>query len=284
MPVKVTALNIYPIKSCAGTALNSARIGLKGIIYDRNWMLVDDMGDALTQREVPQLCLVKPSLSETGENIEIRLNADGMKELQITESKNGGNSGYDSDYDEAEELEVTLFGHHLQAQEVSPSASKWFSSFLNRKARLVRMAPDYTRQVDQNYALRETDQTGFADEFPLLLISQESLNELNNRLDEALPMNRFRPNIVVQGCEAFEEDDWKTIRIADVTFDVVKPCARCTITTTNQATGERGVEPLRTLAQFRKQEGGVMFGQNLVQQGEGRINVTDAVEIIARAN
>jgi uncharacterized protein YcbX len=146
---------------------------------------------------------------------------------------------------------------------------------------LVRFAADYFRQVSQEYAPRETDQTGFADAYPFLILSEESLADLNSRLDVPLPMNRFRPNIVVRGAEtSFAEDTWKAIRIGDVIFDVVKPCARCAITTTNQATAERGKEPLRTLATFRQHRRGVMFGQNAVHRSTGTIHTGAIVEVV----
>ena len=139
------------------------------------------------------------------------------------------------------------------------------------------MSADWKRQVDRKYAKREEDQTGFADGFPVLLISEESLDDLNSRLEKKLPMNRFRPNIVVTGAGAFSEDDWSIVRIGEVTFDVVKPCARCVITTVDQSTSETSSEPLRALSKFRHFNNRILFGQNLVHHLPGKIRVGDTV-------
>jgi uncharacterized protein len=145
----------------------------------------------------------------------------------------------------------------------------------------VRFADDGVRQVDQHYAKRESDQVGFADGYPFLVISEESLEDLNSRMDEPLSMNRFRPNVVIRGVDAYAEDRWKTVQLGDVRFDAVKLCGRCAITTTNQETAERGKEPLRTLAMYRKfDEGSPKFGQNMVHQHTGTLRVGDEVEVV----
>jgi len=157
----------------------------------------------------------------------------------------------------------------------------WLSDHLKTPVRLVRFADDAVRQVDQRYAPRTTDQVGFADGYPFLVISEESLVDLNNRLDEPLPMNRFRPNIVVRETTAYAEDGWKQMRVGgSVTFELVKQCARCAITTTDQVTAQRGKEPLRTLAQYRDSERGVLFGQNMTSNDQGVVRVGDAVEVM----
>ena len=137
------------------------------------------------------------------------------------------------------------------------------------------------RPVNPMYAHSENDQVGFADGYPILLLSEASLDDLNSRLETPLPMNRFRPNIVVTNTEHYAEDTWKTIRIGDITLDIVKPCARCAITTTNQDTAERGKEPLKILSTYRNHEHGVIFGQNIIHRNQGQINIGDTVEILA---
>src|SRR5262249_19187395 len=154
----------------------------------------------------------------------------------------------------------------------------WLSDYLGQKCRLVRMADFTVRRLDERYA--KDGEVGFADGYPFLLISEASLSDLNERLAEPVPMNRFRPNIVTSGSGSYAEDRWKTIRIGTLEFRVVKPCDRCVITTVNQSTGDKGIEPLRTLATYRKSEAGVIFGQNLVHQGTGSIYVGDSIEIL----
>ncbi|MEB3338842.1 MAG: MOSC domain-containing protein, partial [Leptolyngbyaceae bacterium] len=155
-----------------------------------------------------------------------------------------------------------------------------FSTFLDTPCRLVRISETYDRPVDRTYS-PQAAQVSFADGFPLLMISEASLADLNQRLVDPLPMNRFRPNLVVSGCEPFAEDTWQTLRIGEVTFYGVKPCTRCVVTTTDQRTAIRGQEPLVTLAQYRRIPGGIIFGQNLVHAGVGEVQVGNGVEVLA---
>jgi uncharacterized protein YcbX len=146
--------------------------------------------------------------------------------------------------------------------------------------RLVFMPDASRRQVNQNYAPSPDDVVGFADGYPFLLISEASLKDLNQRLNAPVPMNRFRPNLVISGCLPYEEDTWKWIRIGEVRFKVAKPCARCIVTTVDQSTGEKGVEPFQTLAAYRKQEKGIMFGQNLIHTTQGVLSIGQTVEVL----
>jgi uncharacterized protein YcbX len=156
--------------------------------------------------------------------------------------------------------------------------SQWFSEFLELSCQLVYMPDNSYRPVNSRYA-SHNQQVSFADGFPFLLISEASLQDLNERLDQPIPMNRFRPNLVVSGCEAFAEDSWRSIRIGSIPFHVVKPCERCLITTVDQAQGIRGKEPLQTLAQYRLSNGKILFGQNLIPAELGTLQVGDSVEI-----
>lgn len=267
MVIEVTELNFYPIKSCHGTALDTADIALRGIKHDREWLIVDaSTNNFITQREIAKMCLVKPDLSEQGD--ELRLSAPGMDTIKVPVTRTCG------------QRRVTVWSKACKADDQGDEAAKWLSKFLNVDCRLVKMADDHKRQVDQRYAKRKTDQVGFADDFPILLISEESLVDLNTRLENKLPMNRFRPNIVVKGCNAFDEDNWNTVKIGDLLFDVVKPCARCVITTIDQTNANKGPEPLKTLASYRNSRNRLLFGQNVVHHSSGKLRIGDALEII----
>jgi MOSC domain-containing protein len=263
--VRVAALYRYPIKSCAGTRLEAGVVGRRGFAGDRALMLVDPEGRFLTQRERPRLALIAPRLE--GETLTIE--APGMPPLTVVATNDGPRA------------KVVVWRDRCAAIDQGDAAADWFGDFLGAPCRLARMDAAFVRRVDGRYARRPDDQTGFADGYPFLLISAASLDDLNGRLASPLAMNRFRPNIVVTGCPPYAEDRWRRIRIGPVVFDLVKPCARCVITTTDQATAERGQEPLRTLATYRRRrDGKVLFGQNLVHEGEGVIRAGDAVEIL----
>jgi len=266
MPILISQLYFYPVKSCAGTALDLAEIGPRGIKYDRQWMVVDAGGNFLTQRQEPKLALISPQLNES-EGV-LQLTAPSMPELTLNLDSIG------------QKLEVTVWDDNCSALDEGDKAASWFSQSIGKPVRLVKFAYDFVRQVDQRYALREDDQVGFADGFPFLLLSEASLGALNERLVEALPINRFRPNIVVSATEPFAEDQWKKIAINGISFDVVKPCARCVITTVNQDTGIAGAEPLKTLANFRRVDGKVLFGQNLTHLSQGKLAIGDVVEVL----
>ena len=261
---EVRGLYFYPIKSCHGTSLEAAVVGPRGISADRQWMVVDAEGRFLTQRELPRMSLVSPQL---GESLEI--SAPGMPPLSVSLDAAG------------DRTKVTVWADRVEAIDQGNEAAAWLSTFLDVRCRLVRIADDTVRRADQQFA-GANDQVGFADGYAFLLTSLASLDDLNRRLASPLPMNRFRPNIVIDGVEPFEEDTWKRIRIDGIEFSIVKPCARCVTTTVDQRTAERSKEPLRTLATFRHVPGrGVMFGQNLVHHGTGTIRVGSAAEILA---
>lgn len=262
--VLVTGLFVYPIKSCAGTPLDVAELGDRGIQHDREFMLVDPDNHFLTQRQLPRMALIHPN--RTADALE--LTAPGMRALRLTPRLAG------------EQRQLTVWRDQVGAIDQGPEVAQWLSTYLDKPCRLVRHADDAVRRVDAEFARQPTDQVSFADGFPLLLISEESLAELNTRLPEALPMNRFRPNVVVRGARtAYAEDTWQEISVGGVCFSLVKACARCAITTTDQATAERGIEPLATLATYRRVARGVLFGQNLIHHRRGTIRVGDTVRI-----
>jgi hypothetical protein len=177
-------------------------------------------------------------------------------------------------------VRVTVWRDECEAIDEGDGAARWFTDHLGVGVRLVRLANDDARPLGTT-AAQPGDRVSFADAYPFLLLSLGSLRHLNSRLNLPVPMDRFRPNIVVDGCKPHAEDGWASIRIGEVDFDVTKPCARCVVTTTDQETGERGREPLQTLASYRTEDGRVLFGQNLVQRGTGTVRVGDDVEILA---
>jgi hypothetical protein len=265
--VVLTELNVYPIKSAAGISLQTAQVDRTGLEGDRRWMVVDLSGKFLTQRQYPRMALIQVQR----EPDRLLLNAPGMTPLAIP-----------YDLDGAAVLHVQVWRDRCPAVSAGELATAWLSQFLEMPCHLVYMADDGVRPVDPNYAIAGVgDRVSFADAFPFLLIAEASLQDLNDRLEIPIPMNRFRPNLVVAGCDAFAEDTWRQIRIGSVEFHVVKPCARCAIPTVDQRTGIQGKEPLPTLAKYRLREGQIFFGQNLLHAALGTLNVGDPVEILA---
>ncbi len=265
----VSQLNIYPIKSCGGITLDAAQIGKRGFVNDRNWMVIDAHNAPVTQREIARMALIRTAVDDRV----LRLSAPEIDALELAVDQSG------------ERVAVSVWGDKgIGAVDQGDAAAEWLRAVLGSDCRFVRFADDSVRQVSQKYAPRETDQLSFADGYPFLIISEESLADLNNRLEQPLPMNRFRPNIVVRGADqAFAEDTWKEIRIGDVIFDVVKGCGRCSITTTNQETAVRLKEPLRTLASYRRDTGGgPLFGQNAIQRTSGgTVHVGAEIEVLS---
>ena len=263
--IEVSGLFVYPVKSCAGIALDEARVTTTGFDYDRRWMVVGDDGRFLSQRQHPALARVRVRLN--GEFLQ--LDAPNVAQLEIPLEETTGPT-----------RRVTVWKDECAAIDEGQSAAEFFSSFLQVGARLVRLADENSRPLGTSTA-QPGDRVSFADAYPFLLLSEASLDGLNRRLSLPLPMDRFRPNIVVRGCPAHAEDGWSSVRIGDVDFRVVKPCARCVVTTTNQETGERGPEPLRTLSTYRLFDGEVNFGQNLIHVGRGTVRLGAQVVVLA---
>lgn len=255
-------LYVYPIKSCGGIAVDEWEVDERGLRLDRRWMLVDDAGTFLSQREIPRMALIRVRIESGG----LVVDAPGMTSLDLP-----------FDPPDGEPVLARVWDDLVEGQTVDDD--HWFSDFLEVGCRLVYLPDESVRQVDPAYA-EPGDRVGLADGFPFLLTSEASLADLNARLEQPLPMNRFRPNLVVRGCEPFAEDGWRGVRIAQVTFRVVKPCARCTITTVDQESATKGKEPLRTLARFRRAGNKVLFGQNLIHDKTGTLRVGDPVEIL----
>lgn len=262
--MQLSALNIYPIKSCAGISPSSWEVDSFGFRYDRRWMVTTPRGEFITQRECPGLALVRVEVVEP----HLRVTAPGMSELVLALNPMGGRP-------------VSTMIWQDQVTVVAPDhrADDWFSRVVGQEVVLAYMPDSVVREVDRDWAPRG-GRASFADGFPFLLIGDASLADLNRRLAASLPMNRFRPNLVVAGSAPFAEDEWRSIRIGTLEMEVVKPCARCVMTTTSQERGVRdGDEPLRTLATFRRQDGKVMFGQNVVHYGTGQLEVGAPVTV-----
>jgi uncharacterized protein len=265
----LSGLHIYPIKSCGGIELESAELDATGIRHDRRWMLVDGRGEFVSQRSTPRMALISVSLGDEC----LVVGAPGVPDLEVPF---GGDDGT--------RIDVEVWGDAQRGVPAGEEYDRWFREFLGGDYRLVRQPDEDVRPVDSVYA-EDGDRASFADRFPFLLISEASLGDLNGRLDEPLPMNRFRPNLVVRGCGPYAEDGWGEVRVGDVVFRVAEPCRRCAITTTDQETARRGKEPLRTLATYRRDGGGeVLFGRNLIHSSAGTLRVGDPVSTTPRSN
>jgi uncharacterized protein len=267
--MKLSGLNIYPVKSLAGIALESATVEDRGLRFDRRWMLVDAKRQFITQREVPAMATVKIDVDDEG----------------LTASLKGDRISIPAAPNTGDVANVKIWSSSVKGEFYPKEINEWFASRLNTDCRLVRMPETTKRKVNPFYAVRKFEDTvSFADGYPFLVIGEGSLADLNSRLKEPVPMNRFRPNFVVAGSEPFEEDTWKRIRIGSTEFHVVKPCARCVITTIDQAAGEKtGKDPLKTLSEYRTRGTGVLFGQNLIAEtAGGTIRVGDAVEVFEK--
>ena len=278
MPIHITTLYTYPIKSCARLEHTQLALDERGPVYDRRWMVVSDapgeQNQFITARELPRLAVVRPRFDGDA----LALTAPGMPEIRLPLAQQ-----------HLADRDVVVWDDTVRAQDEGDALAQWFSDFLAYPLRLVRLADDADRPVSLKYA-RAAAQVGFADGYPLLLAQTESLDDLNARLaargKAMLPMSRFRPNVVVSGSDRpWAEDTWRQVIAGDVPLDVVKPCARCVMTTVDPATGTipDHQEPLVTLATFRKGPKGVMFGQNVVHRALGTLHVGDAVEVVETA-
>ena len=265
--ITLSSLIYYPIKACRGVEVDSSCVSRMGLEYDRRIMVVTSEGEFLTQREVPRLALVTPRLREGV----LELSAPNYEAIQIGVQTSG-----------APWLVNIWKSKGVHAIDQGEDAANWFSDWLGINVRLVHIADGYKRLVNESYAINEDDHTGFADGYPILLTSEEGLQDLNTHLKSSVPMNRFRPNLVVKGCKPFEEETWNRIRIGDVELAVVKPCARCVVTTIDKETLEQSKEPLKTLGKYRKQALGAIFGQNVIPLNGGSIRLGMTVEVLSK--
>jgi hypothetical protein len=246
----IAALFIYPVKSCRGIALAAAELTERGLAHDREWMIVDAAGRFVSQRELPALALVRTAISEDA----LALSASDGSAIEIPRQRR------------RTPRIVTVWNDTVAAIDEGDMPAAWLSARLGRDVRLVRFDASVRRLCNRDYAGDSGAHTGFADAYPLLVLSEASLADLNARLAAPLPVDRFRPNILLSGCEPYDEDHFEEILTGPVRMKPVKRCTRCRITTTDQETGERADEPLATLSTYRMDTrlDGVAFGVNAI--------------------
>jgi uncharacterized protein YcbX len=261
MPARLTELNVYPLKSGGGTALRAADLLPTGLRYDREFMLVTPEGRFLSQRDLGRMAVMRPVYD--GEVLNVDVADPSLAFAPLTHKP----------VDDGPVRDVYVHRYECQGVDQGDEAAAWFSALLDTDCRLVRF-------TGHRSTSRGGGEVMFADGYPLLVISAESLADLNGRLDQPLPMNRFRPNLVVEGLGAYAEDEVRLLRIGGTVIEMARSCARCVITTTDQDSGERGREPLRTLASYRTFDRGIRFGQNAVVRTPGPLTVGDPVEIL----
>ena len=261
----LSEIYIYPVKSLGGILLKEAKAEHMGLQYDRRWMLIDENGIFITQRKYTELALLKVSIEKAGLKISHKLNP--QLNIWFSFIENTGNL-----------IPVTIWDDQSIGLEVSKEVNEWFSAFMKKDVRLVYMQNGEKRFVDPKYAKKE-EIVGFADGYPFLIISQASLDGLNEQLEKPVPMNRFRPNFVFTGGDPHIEDRFENFTIGEVTFTAVKPCARCVLTTVDQETSEKSSEPLKTLSRYRTINKKVMFGQNLLHQANGMVKIGDSIVV-----
>jgi uncharacterized protein YcbX len=261
----IAALHVYPVKSCAGIALDAATLASTGLAHDREWMVIDPAGHFLTQRESPRLALLRTTLGDGA----LTLGA-GAATLRLPFGHEGPLR------------EVVVWRSRVPAFDAGDTAAGLLSDWLDRPVRLVRFDARHARLSSRDWTGELEAPNYFSDGYPVLVASLASLDDLNRRLSVSLPMNRFRPNIVLGGVDAWAEDAMRDLQIGDTRLRIVKPCTRCVITATDQARGERdGEEPMRTLKTFRHDAAlrGVTFGQNAIVVQTGALHTGQAVQL-----
>ncbi|MFJ6666697.1 MOSC domain-containing protein [Streptomyces sp. NPDC091383] len=271
---EVQSIHLYPVKAFRGLAVDAAAVEPWGLAGDRRWALIDAGGKVVTQREQPRLALAAAEPLAGGG---LRLSAAGRAAVTVEVPE------------PSDTVPVSIFGQKVEAVPAAPAAHAWCGAYLGQDVRLVHLDDPATRRpVDPDYAL-PGETVSFADGYPLLVTASASLDALNSLIAEGrhaaegpLPMNRFRPSVVVDGTEAWEEDAWARVSLGEVVFRVARTCARCVVTTTDQDTAARGREPLHTLARHRRFDGGLIFGQNLVPLTRGTVRVGDPVRVLER--
>ena len=259
----LSEIYIYPVKSFSGIKVDAWEVENKGLRYDRKWMVIDRKNQFMTQRKLPRMALIKPSLNHNS----LILTESSMGEISIPLNQNSG-----------EKIETSIWKDQCSAYLVSKETDQWLSEFLHTDCRLVYQADETIRSVDPDYAT-PNDHVTFTDGFPFLIISENSLEELNQELEHDIPMIRFRPNLVISGCEGYAEDFWRNISIGAINFRLPKPCSRCSVPTIDIDTAEINKEPLRTLNRLRKWEKNVYFGQNALHDNMGKLTTGDPVII-----
>ena len=264
----IKELSIYPVKSCAGFSLKSSHLGATGLTHDRSWMVIDEQGIFLTQRSHPQMALIETAIDQE----QLILSSFGMEPHTVPKA-----------HTEMERCITEVWDDSVNAIKIAGPTSDWLSQALGTDCHLVAFPQDELRQCDPEYA-QQGEHTQFSDAYPLLILTEASLHGLNTRLDQPVGMNRFRPNIVIAGAEAHEEDEWSEITVADLRIRMVKDCPRCSVPTVDPTTGMlAGPEPMHTLSSYRTKNGEIMFGQNAIADNYGRLSVGDTVKATYRS-
>ena len=256
MTARLSAIHLYPVKSVAGVTVEQWPLDEFGLRLDRRWAVIDSAGVVLTQREYAGMALVRTAIGDKA----LRLEAPGMPLLEVPVAGSGGSR-----------LPVRIWDDSCQAERCAPEADEWWSALLGEWCHLVRLPDDSFRKEGP-------DRVSFADAFPFLILSEASLDALNARLEKPVPMNRFRPNLVVSSVAPHAEDEWSGVSVGSAELAITKGCVRCVMTTIDQATSARGVEPLRTLASYRRgPDGGVVFGRYARHLTRSTLAVGDVV-------
>lgn len=259
---------IYPVKSLTGIRMARWQVTATGFKYDRQWMLIDEERQFLSQRRMPKMALIKTAITED----HLIVSAPGIDDLAL-----------ELEPQSDEIINSTIWHDQVDTIAVSVNADQWFSRFLGINCRLVYQPETVIRHVNPNFA-KPTDKAALSDGFPFLLISEKSLAALNKAMKLDIPMTRFRPNIVVSGCDSYAEDAWREITIGSIGFRLPKPCSRCSVPTIDPETAKTGKEPLTTLNRLRKWENKVYFGQNALHDGLGVLSIGDKVTVNLRGS
>ena len=262
MAIKIESLHIYPLKSAKGISLTEMKVVKTGPQYDREWMLVDKNNNFITQRTHSQLCKIEQKISADRLFFTDDLNNEFSVPLERTDS---------------EVISIRIFGKETEAEIVSPEANQWFSNFFQQEVRLVRSPEKPSRYTSGNHGPQR--EILFPDGYPLLLTTHETLAELNGKLSTPVRMDQFRPNIVVSGAAANDEEKWVDFNLGSIEFSSVKACTRCKVITVNQSSGESDKEVMQTLKSYRTKDDQVIFGRNLIHHGEGQLKLDDELKL-----
>ncbi len=263
MSIQLSGLFVYPVKALGGVEIQTATVQPEGLADDRRWVIVGPDGRFISQRSHPALARIETRLHREG----LILAVDGQPPLDLRPPTGKSRQT------------VTVWNDEVSAAAADPTADRWLSDFLGETCHLAWMDPLCRRPITSGGG-HDGETVSFADGYPCLIISEASLVNLNGRLAEPVPMNRFRPNLVVSGCENFAEDTWRTMTIGEVRLRAAGPCARCAVTTVDQETGRtQAPEPLRTLATYRNTDKGAIFGANLVIERGGNLHLGDTVRV-----
>ncbi|MFT5609753.1 MAG: hypothetical protein ACI9WC_000419 [Arenicella sp.] len=261
-PIKISQLSVYPVKSANGNAVSTMWLDGMGPKWDRRWMVVDANFRFTTQRKFAQMCHIKTKLS--GDSLS--LSAPGAGSITLDDPSTG-------DHD------VVVWRDTVQAQDCGDAAAQWLSDYLGRSCRLVFMADETRRLVNPEHA-KKSEIVSFADGYPILIVSSESLDLLNSKLDNDVLMDRFRPNIVVTGCAPHAEDQWKRIKIGQIEMSLVSACSRCIMPSIDQQTGNKNQKVLDALQEYRRCDREIYFGMNAIHHSVGEIKLGDQLTIL----